>query len=50
MELLTMQVPPFIQESGEQSSMFLSQFIPVHPLSQVQVYDAILSYEFNQNT
>ena len=32
---LTVQVPPFWQGLGEQSSMFVSQFLPVHPTAHV---------------
>ena len=40
---LTVQVPPFWQGCGEQSSMFISQLVPVHPSTHVQMYIATSS-------
>ena len=37
---LTVQVPPFWQGLEAQSSMFISQFLPVHPAGHVQMYIA----------
>ena len=39
-----MQVPPFWQGLGEQSSMFISQLVPVHPSTHVQMYIATSSW------
>lgn len=44
-DLLTLQVPPFRHGFGEQSSLFISQLIPVYPFGHEHRYELSWSYD-----